>query len=472
MKRRSFAFVLIIAVAGCKAPALTIVRDPAPPPASYGSNIDSNNTASLGWKQLFKDPYLQSLVDTAMKNNFELASTLRETEIARYEAIYRKASLFPVVSIGAGLGVDKSGRYTSEGAGNASTEMTPGKKVPEPLTDIAFGFQASWEADIRGKLRNMKKAAEARYLATVEGRNFLKTSLVAEIANSYYELVSLDAKLQIIQQAVNLQKNELEIVRIQKQAAAANELAVKQFEAQVLNIQGLEFEIRQEITETENRINFLLGRYPQPIDRDSISLNNTELLTIKEGIPSQLLVKRPDIKQAELQLIASKLDLRVARAEFFPELKIIAGLGSNAFNPTYFTKMPESLIYSLAADAMAPLINRKALKAEFNIANATQTSSLINYQRSILNGFMEVSNELSRINNLNNSYTLKKQQVETLNRSIDISRDLFRSARANYLEVLIAQRDALDTKLELVDTRLQQFIATVNLYRALGGGWK
>ena len=142
-------------------------------------------------------------------------------------------------------------------------------------------------------------------------------------------------------QAVNLQKNELEIVRIQKQAAAANELAVKQFEAQVLNIQGIEFEIRQEITETENRINFLLGRYSQPIVRDSVFLNNTELLRIREGIPSQLLANRPDIKQSELQLIASKMDLRVARAEFFPELNIVAGLGSNAFNPKYFVKMPE-----------------------------------------------------------------------------------------------------------------------------------
>ena len=196
MIRRSIAFVLIISILGCKAPALTIVSDPAPPPASFMSSSDSTNTASLGWKQLFKDPYLQELIDTAMKNNFELASTLQETEIARYEALYRKASLYPAVSIGAGLGVDKAGRYTSEGAGNASTDMTPGKKVPEPLTDIAFGFQASWEADIRGKLHNMKKAAEARYLASLEGRNFLKTLLVAEIdrkstrLNSSHEWIS------------------------------------------------------------------------------------------------------------------------------------------------------------------------------------------------------------------------------------------------------------------------------------------
>ena len=195
-------------------------------------------------------------------------------------------------------------------------------------------------------------------------------------------------------------------------------------------------------------------------------------LLIKTGIPSQLLKNRPDFKQAEFELFATKFDLQSAQAEFYPSLNITGMLGFNAFQGRYIFTTPQSLAYSIAGDLMAPLINRNAIKAQFNTAKAYQIQAMYNYQKTILNGYVEVSNQLSSINNLQQAYDLKAKAVETLNKSIDISNDLFASARATYLEVLLTQRDALDSKLDLVDAKKQQFDAVVNLYKALGGGWK
>jgi outer membrane protein TolC len=298
------------------------------------------------------------------------------------------------------------------------------------------------------------------------------TNLVAEVANSYYELLSFDNQLLIVRQNIELQKNALEIVKVQKEAARATELAVKKFEAEVLKSQSLEFEILQNITETENKINFLLGRYPQAIARDKSNMLDLLPAVVNSGIPSQLLANRPDIKKAELDLTAAKLDVKIARAEFYPSFGISAAAGLQAFKPSYLVKFPESLLYSLAGDLAGPLINRNAIKAEFSSASARQLQALYNYQRTILNAYFEVSTQLSNISNLEKSYDLKSKQVDALTKSIDISNDLFKSARADYFEVLMTQRDALESKLELIETKKQQMNAVVNIYRNLGGGWK
>ena len=358
------------------------------------------------------------------------------------------------------------------GAGNASTEITEGHEVPEPIGDIFLGFRASWEADIWHKLHNAKKGAFVKYLKTVEGRNFVVTNLVAEIANSYYELLALDNQLDIIQQAIELQKNQLEIVKVQKEAAMATELAVKQFEAQVYNSQSQQFDILQKITETENKINFLLGRYPQNISRDKTIFRSKTLSTINAGIPSQLLQNRPDIKQAELELQAAKLDVKVARAEFYPTIGINGVVGLQGFKPQYLVSGLEGLAFSFVGDLAAPLINKNAIKAEYNKANANQISALYDYQKTVLNGYIEVANEMSNIKNLDKLYDVKTKESAALTTSIDVANDLFKSARANYLEVLIAQRDALAAKLELVEVKKRQLNATTHIYKALGGGWK
>ncbi|MCD0471412.1 TolC family protein [Flavobacterium sp. JAS] len=472
------ALGLCLTVAGCKAPAPEAAPTTSTPvPESFGQTAQTqdanNNTSTLQWKDYFKDQNLVDLIDVALKNNQELNITLQEIEIAKNDIRVKKGLLLPTVGVRAGAGIEKVGRYTSQGAGDATTEIKPGVETPDPLGDFTIAAYANWEVDIWKKLRNSKKAALNRYLATVEGKNFVITNLIAEVADSYYELLALDNQLDIINQTIKLQSNALEIVKIQKQAARATELGVKKFEAEVLTSKSMEFDIRQQIKEAENKINFLLGRYPQEIKRTS-STNFLSLLpaAVSSGIPSQLLANRPDVKQAELELVAAKLDVKVARAEFYPSLDISAAFGVQAFKPAYLFTFPESILYSIAGDLAAPLINRNAIKAEFASANARQLQALYNYDRTVLNAYLEVSNQLSKIENLQKGYDLKSQQVDALNTSIDVSNDLFKSARVDYFEVLMTQRDALEAKLELVDTKKEQLNAAVHVYRDLGGGWK
>jgi len=461
-----------LAIAGCKTPAVATSATNNAIPESFGTSKDTTNTAALQWRNFFTDKNLVALIDTALKNNQELQVTLQEIEIAKNDIRIKKSALLPTAGIRAGAGVEKVGRYTSQGAGDATTEIAPGKEFPDPLTDFTVAAYANWEVDIWKKLRNSKKAAVTRYLSSVEGKNFVLTNLIAEVASSYYELQALDNQLAIVKQNIGLQKNALEIVKIQKEASRATELAVQKFQAEVLKSQSLEFEIAQQIKETENRINLLLGRYPQEISRDTNDFIGLVPTAIQAGIPSQLLANRPDIKQAELDLAAAKLDVKVARAEFYPSFEISGAVGYQAFKTSYLFQSPQSLLYSLAGELVAPLINRNAIKAEFKNANARQIQAMYNYERVILKAYLEVSNQLSNVENLEKSYNLKSKQVEALNRSIEASNDLFRSARVDYFEVLMTQRDALESKLELIDTKKEQLNAMVNVYKDLGGGWK
>lgn len=456
------------------APTLAPMKESTALPEAFNTATikDTINTANLKWRQYFKDPNLVTLIETALQNNQELNITLQEVEIAQNEIRMKKGAYLPTVGLRAGAGVEKVGRYTSQGAGDASTEIMPGKEMPDPLQDYTIAAVANWEVDIWKKLRNSKKAALNRYLASVEGKNFVLTNLIAEVADSYYELIALDNQLAIVKQSIGLQQNGLEIVKVQKQAARATELAVQKFEAEVRKSESMEFDIRQQIRETENRINFLLGRFPQEITRTQTPITELVAANTQAGIPSQLLANRPDIKQAERELAAAKLDVKAARAEFYPTLEISAAVGFQAFKPSSLFTMPESLLYNLVGDLVAPVVNRNAIKAEYKSANARQLQALYNYERTILNAFVEVANQQSKIENIGKSYDLKSKQVDALNRSIEVSNDLFRSARADYLEVLMTQRDALEARLELVETKKEQLNAAVFLYRDLGGGWQ
>ena len=441
-------------------------------PASFSAAKDNVSSPLVNWKQYFTDPNLTALIDTALQHNQELNITLQEIEISRNEVRARKGEYLPSVGLKAGGGVDKVARYTNIGAMEATTEIEPGKEMPEPVPDMYVAAYANWEVDIWHKLRNAKKAALTRYLASVEGRNFMVTNLIAEISNSYYELLALDNQLEIVKQNIGIQTNALEVVRQQKQAAKVNELAVRRFEAEVLKTQSLQYDIQQKIVETENRINFLVGRYPQPIVRNASAFNSLTPAAIQSGLPAELLENRPDIKQAELELTAANLDVKAAKANFYPSLGISAAVGLQAYKPSRFIEAPESILYSLAGDLAAPLINRNAIKASYYTANAKQIQAVYNYERTVLKAYLEVSNQLNRIENLGKSYDLKSRQVQALTESITISNDLFRSARADYMEVLLTQREALESRFELIETKMQQLNASVNIYQALGGGWK
>ncbi|GAB3222306.1 TolC family protein [Algoriphagus aestuariicola] len=469
---KSIAGALIILTAwGCKISEPTSRAEWKNTPERYNGSQDTTNVSEIKWSEFFNDPNLRSLIDTALANNQELNMMLQEINVSNNEIRARKGEYLPFVNIQAGAGMDKVGRYTRYGALEANNEIKPGEEFPEPYSDFMVGAYASWELDVWKKLRNAKKVAVFNYLSSVEGKNFMVTQLVAEIANSYYELMALDNQLAILNQNIDIQKDALTIVKLQKEAAKVTELAVKRFEAEVAKNQSLIYNIHQQITETENRINFLVGRFPQPVTRSSASFEQLTPQLIKSGIPSQLLANRPDIRQAEMDLEAAKLNVKVAKANFYPQFRITAGLGYQAFNPQFLFNTPESMLYSLAGDLVAPLINRNAIKANYNSANAKQMQAVYNYEQSILNGYIEVANQLAKINNLGNSYELKAQQVSALTESISISNSLFRSARADYMEVLLTQRDALESKMELIETKMEQMNAMVNIYQALGGGW-
>ncbi|QNL49896.1 TolC family protein [Olivibacter sp. SDN3] len=464
-------FCVSLTYMACKTPSLVEKTEDKAIPTRYSNSQDSINSATVQWKEYFTDPYLNALIDTALENNQELNITLQEIEVARNEIRARKGEYLPFVGVRGAAGFEKVGRYTSRGASEATTDIKPGKEMPEPLPDYLLGAYATWEVDIWKKLHNAKKAAISKYLSTVEGKNFVITNLIAEIANAYYELLALDNQLDIVRKNMDIQSNALEIMKLQKTATRVTELAVRRFQAEVFNTKSLQYDIQQEITETENKINFLLARYPQPIPRNSKNFENAVPPVVHAGIPSQLLANRPDIKQAEMDLAASKLDVKVAKASFYPSLGISASIGYQAFNPRYLINTPESLAYSLVGDLVAPLVNRNAIKATYYSANAEQIQAVYHYEQTILNAYVEVVNQLNKINNLEQRYDLKAKQVEALTQSIDISNSLFSSARADYMEVLLTQRDALESKFELIETKRQQMNALVNIYQALGGGW-
>jgi multidrug efflux system outer membrane protein len=441
IKISNWAGIMFLALiyTGCSVPAILPKKENRNIPVSYYNSQDSTNTGKVNWKNYFTDPYLTALIDSAFSNNQELNITMQEIEISRQEIRARKGEYLPVVGLGGAAGVEKLGRYTNMGASEATTDI---------------------------------KAAVSRYLASIEGKNFMMTNLISEIANSYYELLALDNQLTIIQQNIDIQNNALKIVKMQKEATRVTELAVRRFEAQVLHTQNLQYDIKQRITVTENRINFLVGRYPQHVKRNSGNILDLAPNVMQTGVPMQLLENRPDVQQAENELAATKLDIEVARANFYPSLSLSAGLGLRAFNPVYIAKLPESLIASLAGELVGPLINKNAIKAAYASANAKQIQAVYNYEKTVLSAYIEVANELSNISNLGNSYDLKFKEVEALTESTNISNALFRSARADYMEVLLTQREALESKFDLVETRMKQLNSTVNMYRALGGGWK
>ena len=455
----------------CALPNLGRVSENKTVPKSYTNSTDTITSAKVKWKDFFKDPNLTALIDVALINNQELNVILQEINISKNEIRARKGEYLPYLNVGAGASVDKTGLYTSQGANDAQTNIAPGKATPDPLPNLFFGATVSWELDIWKKLRNSKKTAVYKYLSTIEGKNFMVTNLISEIANSYYELLALDNQLEILKQNIAIQQNALEIVKLEKASARVTELAVRKFEAEVLKNQSRQFYIMQSITQTENRINFLVGRFPQPVVRNVQSLTDIVTDSIRSGVPSQLLENRPDIRQATQQLVMSKLNVKVAKANFYPSLKIMAGAGYQAFNLQYLINTPQSIIYSLAGALIAPLINRNAIKANYYSASSKQIQAVYNYERTILNAYIEVANQVSNISNLDKSYDLKTKQVAALVNAIDISTTLFKSARADYMEVLLTQRDALDARFELVEMRVQQIKAKVTIYRALGGGW-
>lgn len=463
---------LLVGIVGCRSSRQVVANTGRPMPGAFASVADTGNSVTVNWKEFFNDKYLAQLADSALANNWDAKIALQRIEVVRADVLLNKGAMVPAVRAIAAGGMNKYGAYTMDGAGNMTTPIYDGRIIPDDLPKYVVGLQAAWEVDVWGRLKNRKKASLARFLASVEGKNVVLTNLIAEVAGGYYELLSLDAQLAIVNETITLQENALEIVKVQKEVAVVNELAVEQFEAQLIGLRSMKLEIEMQINEQENKINILAGRNPQSIPRDKRGLADMLPTKVKTGIPIALLQNRPDIRLAEAELVATKADIRAARAAFYPSLSITAGVGFEAFKTSLLFTTPQSLAYNFLGGLAAPLINRSALKAELRRANASQQEALLNYRKTIAKGYNEVYTEMQRIDNLEKIYDLRAKQVATLTKSIETSSELFKMGRSSYLEVLITQQNALQSKLERVTTRKKQFQSTVNIYKALGGGWR
>jgi multidrug efflux system outer membrane protein len=445
-------------------------------PATYlQANADSNSIGATPWKLFFTDPVLQQLIDTALTKNLELLHTDQQIKIAGTYLGMAKALTFPTLEAVINTQIDRYAFYTMNGIGNydlnKSNNITSDMRIPNALPDLMIGFRSQWEIDVWGKLKNMKKSAMAKYLGTIQGKLFLQTNIVAEVAYRYYELLGLDFEIDIVRKNILLQQNALEIVKAQKLGGRATELAVLQFEALVYKTKAIEYGVRQQIAETENRLNLLLGRYPQAIRRGQGLMQLNLPVIINSGVPANLLLMRPDVSRAMYDLTAAYRDVAVARAMYYPAFNITPYIGFQGFRlPAFFNA--QSIAAGIAGNIAAPIFNRKRVRGNYSISEAQANQTWIGYNRTMQNAVMEVQTSLQGIYNLSKQYELKQQEVRELASAISTANDLYANGYANYLEVITAQKSLVDAEIELTLMKKVQFQTMVALYRASGGGWK
>ena len=322
-----------------------------------------------------------------------------------------------------------------------------------------------WTIDLWQKLNSGKRAAVERFLASQAGQRALRGQLVADVAENYYTLLALDSKLAVVAQYITLQQKAVKLARIQKEADAETQLGVEKFEAELAKAQADEWQLRQAVVETEAHLNLLLGRFPTPIVRHAGDFLQLALPATVRIMPTQLLLQRADVQQAEHQLRAAKWDVEAARKAFLPSLNLSAALGLDAFNPKYLVRTPESVAFSVLGSFTAPLINRRAIQADFEQANALQIEALYNYDKALLTACGETHTLQAKLQNLAHYAQLKQQQDSALQRAVSAAQQLYFNNRASYLDVLDSERDQLDCQMERIDTQLQQLSAAVEVYR-------
>ena len=461
---------IVLVLPSCGIPDLRKPDPARPVPVTFDGSTSPENSARVHVRDFFNDPWLLGLIDQALAGNLEQKILAQEAQIAANEALARSGAYLPLISAGGGAGINKYSSFALEGVSLRDDPFRNNQLLPNPLPNFTFGANITWQLDVWRQLRNARDAAALRFLGTNERRNYFVTRLVADVAENYYELLMLDKRLEILDQTIALQQQSLRAAELKKEAARATELDVQRFKAEVRRNQSEKLVVIQRIIEVENRINFLLARYPQHVERMTGDIVALDLPPLSLGVPAQLLQNRPDIRRAERELEAAGLDVKVARANFYPKFVINSGIGYSAFNFKYLLVTPEALIYNAAVDIVAPLVNKRAIQAEYSNANSRQLQALYDYQRTILNAFTEVINRINKVQNYGRSIELKKQQVAALELSVELATQLYLAARADYVDVLFAQRDLRDARVALVETKQQQLSAVVDTYQALGGG--
>lgn len=451
------------------------VRSTLEMPASYGgTKPDSSSIASEPWSTFYKDTCLVNYIEFALKNNRDIHIATNQVNLSGADLRMVKKNFLPSVSGRVSNSVTKFGEYTMDGIGNDDTnrsESLPAdKRLPYPYTEWFAGAAFDWEIDIWKKLSSRRKAAVSRYMASQEFRHGTISWLISDVAANYYELLGLDQEQRVLEQNLQLQKLALELINVQKTGGKVNQLAVDQFEAQMLNTQTQLVEVMQRVKLSEATMNELLGKFPAPLSRYTITQYDTIYRTMA-GKPGDILKNRPDIRKAELELRASHADVAAARAAFYPSLTVSGGAGFSAFNLSKWFITPGAAVYSFASSLAAPIFQGGQIRALYASANARQHIALANYEKTLIGAYYEVYNTLTIVNSLAWQIEVKSQEVDVLRRAYNNSNDLFSVGYATYLEVITAQRRMLEAEIELTKLRKEKLKAISTLYRALGGGW-
>ncbi len=474
-----FIIVLIVLVglSSCKVKH-QVISTGVKIPASYTATNDSILVDTLSynaefvpptWEVFFTDEKLKKLIKTALINNFDARTAYENIQLSKSQIALTTGIRLPDLGVGVDIGSRKYGKYTEGGINDNPGSTQSPIAYPATIPDFNFFFSTSWEIDLWGKLRNKKIANYFQFLATDEMRKLVFTEIISEISESYYNLMVLDEQIIIYTQNIELQEKALEIVKFKKEGGRVSELAVELINAQYLNVKSYLLDLQKAVIIEENRINTLLGRYPQSIDRNVLIDGNQISKMEKVGVPSYLLQNRPDIRSAEQRLRAEKASVSAAKAAFYPQLSINAKIGLNAFRLDYWIN-PLSFVYDIAGGLFTPLLNRRALRHELLSSKANQSLAYINYEKTVVIAFTEVVELMKVLEFTEKQIVYKKEQVDILGRSIETSQVLFTSGRAGYLEVLTAQENFLKAQNELQELLRLKNSFSVRLFKAIGGG--
>lgn len=466
-KNIAVSLLLLATLVSC-----TVSRDITNPEAPLPEQFRNNNTTDTGssadvkWNNFFADASLQTLIDSALKNNYDMQLALKNIEGAQLLLNQTRWANLPSANLQVAA---SSNRLSGNSLNGLSAKSFLGAKHIE---DYSANVTLSWEADIWGKIKNGKAGALAAYLQTGEAKKWVQTNIVAGVAEGFYNLLMLDAQISIAKRNIALSDSTLRIIRLQYDAGQVTALAIQQAEAQQLKAAALVPQLEKQISIQENALRILTGALPDKVKRNTLLSQATIGESLSAGVPSELLRRRPDVKVAELDLVRANAQVGITRANMYPTLSITASGGLNAFLATNWFNVPASLFGLVAGGIVQPLFQKKQLKTDFEIAKVEREKTVIRFRQSVLNAVGEVSNALVRIEQSKAEQSMALARVQTLQKAIGNANLLFSTGMATYLEVITAQGNALQSELELAAITREQLSAKVELYRSLGGGWK
>jgi NodT family efflux transporter outer membrane factor (OMF) lipoprotein len=425
-------------------------------------SADSTTIADMPWQTVFKDPKLSALIQKGLDQNLNLKNAIENIVQARATLRQSKLAYYPTLNLDASVTRNKQSE--------AGLNFPPGININTLTTTYKLGLSTSWEADIWGKLSSSKRSAFASYLATDAAKQAVQTQLISDIANNYFLLMSYDKQLEITQKTLESRIENVEIIKALKEGAIVTGAAVVQSEANRYAAEVLIPDLKQRIRETENTLNILMGQGPGPIDRGHLE-DQAIPENIAIGMPSQLLHNRPDVRQAEFNFRVAFESTNLARTYFYPSLTLTASGGfSNLQLKDFFDR---SIFYSIIGGLTQPLFNHGQNKARLTTAQSQQLQAYNNFQQSLLVAGQEVSNSLYAYQMAVAKQDSRAKQIESLEKAVDYTQQLLEySSATNYTDVLTSEQNLLAAQLSGVNDNLQKLQALVDLYRALGGGWK